>query len=153
MKLKIIYDQAKALDYAYRMNLKNGARTIKLRRVIEKLNAEVKRIDDYRTQLIKDTGKNRILPTEPEFLVFVKKMNEALEDDVDVEVLPLIEEADFEPSVNPATGEEKNVEVSVEVLDGLYALGLMKTEEAATPAGATPVEPAKNEKQIKALKK
>lgn len=107
------------------MKLKSGNRAIQLRRLITKINAEIKTFDDIKNEYIRATGKEEIKPGDPEYIEVATRLSEAAEAEVDVEVIPLIEEADLD-----------GIEISAKEIDGLIAIGLLRLEESTT---STPI--------------
>lgn len=118
MKLAVVVNCKSGLELAYQMKLKNGARAIKLRRLITAVNQELKNFEEIKDGYIRETGKEAIGPADPEYAGIIMRINEAMNTEVDIAFEPLIEEADLE-----------NTEASAAEIDALFALGLIKTAE------------------------
>lgn len=122
MKLGQIIASKAALEFAYTLRLKNGARALRLRKLIAKTNVELAAFETLRNDYIKVTGKDSLLPTDPEYDDVVRMINEALAEETEIVVEPLIDETDLE-----------GVEASAYQLEGLYQLGLMIEPAEAEP--------------------
>jgi hypothetical protein len=114
MNLKKIFDSMDGIKFAYNMRLKNGSRSMKLRRCINKINAEIENFHAVRDGYIKDTGKESLSSTDPEFESVMKNITEALNVDFDIDIEPFISEDDLEAT-----------NVSAKELDDLINIGLL----------------------------
>lgn len=126
MKLGIAIRAQSGLAFAYRLKLKDGLRAFKLRKEIEKIQAEIATFDKLKEDSIKATGKQEIKPSDPEFSELVRILDEAAGADI-ADPTPYIEEGDL-------TG----TEASAEEIDGIIALKLLKETSEAPTAPALP---------------
>jgi hypothetical protein len=118
VKLGIIVNNADALKAAYGLKLKSGSRAFKLRSKLVEFEKQMEIFNAMKNDAIKATGKEQIGQNDPEFAEIVTMLNEAVTEDVDITVEPLIEMADLE-----------SAELSAKEIDGIIALGLFKVED------------------------
>ncbi len=128
MKIGDIVANRNAIPFAYRINVKNGARAFAIVDLLEEMEKELEKYDKVKDGVIKATGKTAISSEDPEWPDVVTKLNEVMEVEVDIKITPLLERSEiFEAT-----------DVSAAVVAGLRRLGLMNANEPASSAPAAP---------------
>lgn len=114
MKLNVISGARNGIACAYNLKLTSGLRALKLRKVLVRMDEELRALSDVMANYGKAIGKDKVKITDPEYGEAIQRYNEALEAEVDIAVEPLILFEDIE-----------RANVSASDLDALIKLGLL----------------------------
>jgi len=110
-----------AMGAIYATRLSDGKRAYDLMKVAMGLEKELEQFQEFKNQVVKDTGKDSVKPGDPEFQEVVKKINEA------GEALP---ETILKPLVKPEEATGSGLTTGQLML--LDKLGLIIEEEEET---------------------
>lgn len=121
MKLGTLVNNRSALESLYQMRIE-GDRTLKLRKELKRLKAELSEFDEARDEKIREIGERtedgaKVEPDTAEYRQLIQYMNE-------------MAKADVEPPEAMLTETDiKTANISSQEIDGLVDIGFLKEDE------------------------
>jgi len=116
MKIGTLLKAQDSLGKAVEVEI-DGKRALKLRKIKRAIEAELQNFTEMRDDFIKKHGVDGAMkPENPKFNDLIKLLNEVQEEEVEIEIEPVLKVDDFE-------------KVSTKVLDDLMDIGLLTEGE------------------------
>jgi hypothetical protein len=94
MKLATLLNFQSVLPFVQNLPCRNGLKAFELKKILDTFSDELKKFDDFKNDLIKATGKEKLSETDEEFSDVMKKINEASQAEI-ADPTPVFEQDDF----------------------------------------------------------